>query len=613
MFQPKIYKVDVFRRMKDLCTMNSLVSLLEKASYAYHNGLDPVMTDDAYDAAVEQLRVLDPKHPFLTKVGAPIAGEEVLLPIPLPSLNKIKDSAAIMKWSAKFPAATYHVSAKLDGCSALWLPSKKLYTRGDGLKGRDISAFAPYFQGLVPTTEPVRGELIMYADSKAIPPGKMARNIVAGALNRKEADPALFAEIRFVAYELIGSAKPEDGYKQMRAAGFEVARASVIDDLTAEHLSQLFTNAESKSPYQMDGIVIAPNVARSTNAKVKNVKTKNVKNPEDRVAWKTRLNASSARTTVREVEWNVSHLGYLIPRVLFDTVTISGANISAATGLHGRWIFENGVGPGAEIEVRRAGDVIPQIVAVLKPVEPSMPTRYTWNTEGGVHVKPVGDDSAKESACIQLTHALSELGAENVGPGVVAKLYAAGYTDLKKIYAASVADLATIDGYKEKGAERIYVGLRAKQSSWTELNFIVASSMMPRGVGHQKLKPLLEINPTPSTWTTSMSAPGLSEKTIEAIVAAIPAYLSWKSAMGLKVSKSEKTNNPENQIKGVIVFTGVRDKELEAALIAKGYTIADSITKKTTHLIYGDTTAKYTKAKELGLSLLTLEQAKAEL
>ena len=603
-------------------TMNALVSLLEKASYAYHNGLDPVMTDDAYDAAVEQLRVLDPKHPFLTKVGAPIAGEEVLLPIPLPSLNKIKDSAAITKWSAKFPAATYHVSAKLDGCSALWMPSKKLYTRGDGLKGRDISAFAPYFQGLVPTTEPVRGELIMYADSKAIPPGKMARNIVAGALNRKEADPALFAEIRFVAYELIGSAKPEDAFKQMRAAGFEIARASVIEELTAERLSQLFTNAESKSPYQMDGIVIAPNVARSNNTTVKNKNVKNNKNPDDRVAWKTRLHASSARTTVREVEWNVSHLGYLIPRVLFDTVTISGANISAATGLHGRWIFDNGVGPGAEIEVRRAGDVIPQIVAVLKPVEPSMPTRYVWNTEGGVHVKPVGDDSAKESACIQLTHALGELGAENVGPGVIAKLYAAGYTDLKKIYAASVADLASIDGYKEKGAERIYAGLRAKQATWTELNFMVASSMMPRCVGHRKLQPLLDINPTPSTWTTSefMSVPGLSEKTIDAIVAAIPAYLAWKSAMGLKASNpvkttnnQEKTNNQENQVKGVIVFTGVRDKELEAALIAKGYTIADSVTKKTTHLIYGDTTTKYTKAKELGLPLLTLEQAKAQL
>ena len=600
--------------MESSITMNSLVSVLEKAAYAYHNGLDPVMTDDAYDAAVEKLRAMDPNHPFLTKVGAPIAGEEVVLPIPLPSLNKIKDSAALAKWSAKFPA-TYHVSAKLDGCSALWLPSKKLYTRGDGLKGRDISAFAPYFQGLVPTTEPVRGELIMRADSKAIPPGKMARNIVAGALNRKEADPALFAEIRFVAYELIGQAKPEDAYKQMRAAGFEIARASIIpaEELTAERLSQLFTNAESKSPYQMDGIVIAPNVARATKAKAAKVK-----NPEDRVAWKTRLNATSARTTVREVEWNVSHQGYLIPRVLFDTVTISGANISAATGLHGRWIFENGVGPGAEIEIRRAGDVIPQIVAVLTRVEPSMPPRYAWVTEGGIHVKPVGDDSADRFHEIQLTHALGELGAENVGPGIVAKLYAAGYTDLKKIYAASVADLAAIDGCKEKGAERIYAGLRAKQATWTELNFLVASCTMPRGVGHQKLSPLLELNPVPSTWVSSAFKAerpvGLSEKTIDAIVEAIPAYLTWKKEQGL-VATSAPVKKKSNL--HVVVFTGVRDKELEEKLTANGHIVSNTVTKKTTHLVHADgpvpTSTKLIKAKEMGIAVLSLTQAKTEL
>ena len=603
---------------------STLVSMLEKASYAYHNGLDPIMTDEAYDAAVDQLRALNPTHPFLTKVGAPIAsGLEVELPIPLPSLNKIKDAAAISKWSAKFPAETYHVSAKLDGCSALWLPqSKKLYTRGDGLRGRDISAFVPYFAGLiVPTTtsvSAVRGELIMYA-----PRGKMARNIVAGALNRKEADPALFAEIRFVAYELIGPTKPEDGYKQMRAAGFEIARAAILPaaDLTAERLSQIFTTAESKSPYQMDGVVVAPNVARDTASPKNPTKIKNTKNPEDRVAWKTRLTAETARTTVRQVEWNVSHQGFLIPRVLFDTVTLSGANISAATGLHGRWIFDNGVGPGAEIEVRRAGDVIPQIIAVHKRVEPSMPARYTWINEakGGVHVKPVGDDSATESACIQLTHALSELGAENVGPGIVAKLYAAGYTDLKKIYAASVADLAKVEGCKEKGAERIYAGLRVKQTSWTELNFLVASCTMPRGVGHQKLAPLLALNPTPESWSAvafkAAKPAGLSDKTIDAIVAAIPAYLAWRVAMGLKKGGGALVPVPvptaSGAEKGIIVFTGVRDKDLEASLMAKGYTIADTVTKKTTHLVYADTTStKYTKAKDMGIALLTLSQAK---
>ena len=592
---------------------STLVSMLEKASYAYHNGLDPVMTDEAYDAAIDQLRTLNPKHPFLTKVGAPIAcSGEVELPIPLPSLNKLKDAAAITKWSGKFPAATYHVSAKLDGCSALWLPqSKKLYTRGDGVRGRDISAFVPYFGGLVvpadtnTDTGVVRGELIMCANSKAIPEGKMARNIVAGALNRKEADPALFAEIRFVAYELIGTTKPEDAYKQMRAVGFEIARATTLPaaDLTAERLSQIFTAAESKSPYQMDGIVVAPNLTRASY-------TASEKNPEDRVAWKTRLTAETTRTTVRQVEWNVSHQGFLIPRVLFDTVTLSGANISAATGLHGQWIFDNGVGPGAEIEVRRAGDVIPQIIAVHKRVEPSMPARYLWS---GVHVKPVGDDSAKESACIQLTHALSELGAEHVGPGIVAKLYAAGYTDLKKIYAASVADLAKVEGCKEKGAERIYAGLRVKQAGWTECNFLVASCTMPRGVGHQKLTPLLAMNPRPETWSAAFKVTkpaGISDKTIDAILEAIPAYIAWKNAMGLSASTS--TSVPTiSGTNGIVVFTGVRDKELEASLVAKGYTIADTITKKTTHLVYADTTStKYTKAKDMGIALLTLQQAK---
>jgi len=139
-----------FLQMTD--KMESLLASLTKAAHAYHNGLPLLMTDAAFDAALEQLRSIAPNHPFLSKVGAPlVTGDEVALPIPLPSLNKIKDQEAILKWLAKdkHAAPSYHVSAKLDGCSALWLPqSKKLYTRGDGMRGRDISAFAPYFQGL---------------------------------------------------------------------------------------------------------------------------------------------------------------------------------------------------------------------------------------------------------------------------------------------------------------------------------------------------------------------------------------------------------------------------------------------------------------------------------
>jgi hypothetical protein len=276
----------------------------------------------------------------------------------------------------------------------------------------------------------------MRTDSTAIPSGKLARNIVAGALNRKEADPTLFGEIRFVAYELLEPVAPEEAYKRLRIAGFETARAAIIPtaELNAAKLSQTFSVAESKSPYQMDGIVVAPNMVCAPPEVRKGVAV----NPVDRVAWKTRLTAATARTTVRAVDWNISHQGFLIPRVLFDTVTLAGANIGAATGLHGRWIYANGVGPGAVIEVRRAGDVIPQIIAVHSKVTPAMPAQYAWakgatGEEDCIHITPVGDESATASACIQLTHALGELGAENVGPGIVAKLYAAGFTDLKRI------------------------------------------------------------------------------------------------------------------------------------------------------------------------------------
>ena len=665
----------------------ALAAKLEAAQYAYHNGLEPVMTDDAYDLAIEQLRAEAPDHPLLTKVGAAVVtGDEVPLPVPLPSLNKIKDQAAIDKWASKLGTVpSYHVSAKLDGVSALWFPgTKTLFTRGDGMRGRNISSFVPYFQGLVvaPTVTAVRGELIMRSDSAAIPAGKLARNIVAGALNRKAADPALFAEIRFIAYELISSANqhllggpatkselighcsaasasescdqlsPEDAYKLMRTAGFETARAAILvaAKMNGPALSTMFSAAEAKSPYQMDGVVVAPNVARPATY-APQVRKGEAVNPADRMAWKTRIASATAtaRTIVRAVEWNVSHLGLLIPRVLFDPVVLAGATIGAATGLHGRWIYDNKVGPGAEIEVRRAGDVIPQIIAVHSPAPagPAMPARYVWDTlkstgeatgeaAGGagadpaatataVHIKPFGDDAANASASIKLTHALGELGAENVGPGIVAKMYAAGYRTLGEVYAATPADFAArLEGIKEKGAERIWQGLRVKQATWTPLTFLVASSTMPRGVGHSKLTPLLAINPAPITWSAAefkgARPAGLSDKTIDAIVAAIPAYLDWLASTGFAAvaaaapaaAAAGPGEGPEHPI--TVVFTGVRDRPLEAHLQAAGHTVADAVTKKTTHVVYADgplpSTGKVAKAQELGIPVLSLSAFK---
>ncbi len=618
----------------------ALAKQLEAAAYAYHNGLEPLMTDEEYDNAIDLLRSVAPGHPFLEQVGAaPNSPDEVDLPVPLPSLDKTKSTdASFGKWLAKNPAPAYHLSAKLDGVSALWYPhTRKLYTRGDGMRGRDISAFIPHLQGLVTKGDAtaIRGELIIPTTSHVIPAGKLARNIVAGALNRdvsapSAADRALFNEIRFIAYEVIqpNDQTPSDAFKLLKIAGFETARATVVtpDKMTPASLAAIFSQAEAKSPYQMDGLVLAPDTPRHISWAPAVRKGKAV-NPNDRAAWKERLTKSTAMTTVTAVEWNVSAGGLLIPRVLFDTVTLSGANIGAATGLHGRWIYENAVGPGAKIEVRRAGDVIPQIVAVhvAAPGGPAMPSEYIWDGDAAtaVHIRPAGSEHAAAEDCIKITHALATLGAENVGPGVVNRLYAAGFTTVGAILKASQSDFATVEGYHGRMAERIWTGLRAGQATWTPLKFMVASSTMPRGVGHSKLETLFAINPNPATWSiaefTAARPAGLSQATIQAIVAAVPEYLAWLSAnIPAAAQKSNTATAPAPASAAdamTVVLTGFRDKELEAQLKAAGHVVADSVTKKTTHLVHPDgptpTTGKAAKAAEYGASVLSLSAFKA--
>lgn len=153
------------------------------------------------------------------------------------------------------------------------------------------------------------------------------------------------------------------------------------------------------------------------------------------------------------------------------------------------------------------------------------------------------------------------------------------------------------------------------------MNFMIASCTMPRSVGHSKLTPLLTLIPNPATWPAQIATlkanrpTGLSDKTIDAIVEVIPAYLAWKAATGLTTtSVVVKAPVPAGQ-QYTVVFTGVRDKAFEEALQAKGHIVASAVTKKTTHVIHANgvattTSTKLIKAQEMGVTLLSLSQAK---
>ena len=103
-------------------SIQEIVSRLEKAADAYYNGGVGIMGDDEYDILREQLIELDPDHPFLKKVGAAVKQGNVQLPVPMPSLNKVKPGA-VTGWIQNNPSKSWILSEKLDGISALWIPS----------------------------------------------------------------------------------------------------------------------------------------------------------------------------------------------------------------------------------------------------------------------------------------------------------------------------------------------------------------------------------------------------------------------------------------------------------------------------------------------------------
>ena len=174
-----------------------IVKALKQASEAYHNDT-PLLSDHKYDVVYDFLKSKFPKSKYLKTVGSKVTGEPVALPFWLGSMDKIKTEKEIKKWLSSNKNDTYIISDKLDGASALYF-NNKLYTRGDGMNGKDISWLLDYLDLPTSIDFAVRGELVI---SKTLYPN--ARNIVVGVLNSKTKDTDTVAMlIRFIAYEVI--------------------------------------------------------------------------------------------------------------------------------------------------------------------------------------------------------------------------------------------------------------------------------------------------------------------------------------------------------------------------------------------------------------------------
>lgn len=599
-----------------MSTPPEIVTLLKEASAAYYNGGPLKMDDDTFDALQDKLRELDPDNPYLSTVGAPPTGDVVKLPYAMPSLDKIKPGQDALR---RFLSANKALllSEKLDGLSAMWIPDRgALYLRGNGKEGQDVSHLVPLgIQGLkkvASASAVIRGELVVPRATVSV----LARSWVNGIIHRKDPDPTEVSKIRFVAYDLLS---PEMGrsqaFKWLKAAGFELpwfaAEAAGASATTEESLKTALLQRRKDSLYDTDGIVAAVDAVPQ--------RPKDFKNPKDAVAFKMPLADQSAETTVRAVLWAPSAQGYLIPKVEFDPVTIGSATIQFASAHNAKLVESSGLGPGARIVIRRSGDVIPTIDRIVSAAkEPQMPLKGSYEWASDVHIKQIGE--SKEQVAAKLQHFLKTLEIPGAGPATAVALVEGGIPSPKKLLLASPETLGSLLG--PKTGATLYKSLRAALAAASELQLMIASSTLPRGVGESKLKILFEAEPDPKRWTLE-SRPGWTEASLAAFLEQLSAYFKWREEE-LGASYGGGPKPPVKPVapvasptkREVFCMTGFRDKALEASLIAAGHTVSATLTGKVTVLLVPDGERKESEkvkaAAAKGIPILSASVAKAK-
>lgn len=632
---------------------DEIATLIQKANYSYYNSESPLFSDNLFDLVKEHLESLNPNHPILKYVGSTAeSGKKQELPHYMGSLDKIKaDEKALEKYKQEYKG-TYMVSDKLDGNSAMIYFNKgemKLFSRGDGTVGQDISHLLPFIRNVVDidlTKEvTIRGELIISkADfDKVKHKGANARNMVAGLVNSKVPDLEIARLTQFVAYELITPKhEPEKQYKFIKALGFKVVYNEKLAEskLTVDELSKILVHRRDKSDFEIDGIVVFHN---AIHKRMKN------ENPRYAFAFKSIITMQKAEVIVTNVEWNMSKDGYLIPVINFNGVNLAGVTIKRAHGFNGKFIKDHKVGPGSKLIIMRSGDVIPYVTEILSKSEvgePQMPEgiKYTW-TDTGVDIKVDLQDGneSDELKFKNLAYFFDKVDVKGLSSGNLRKMYDSGLKTVKQVFGATKDDLVKVDGFKTKMAEKIAQALAERKKTLDCVTVMDASNTLGRGIGKKKIELIVEHIPSimktrhiPSV-TEMLEIKGIEHKTATLFVTNLPKYFEFvddnsidcthnnaaqSNNPGVNPSEYYATQNVNTSNKGTyspkavalkdkkFVFTGFRNENLEKMIKSLGGHVSTSVSKSTTAVVRKDSSdkesGKVKKAEELGIEIINL-------
>ncbi|WP_316677792.1 BRCT domain-containing protein [uncultured Tolumonas sp.] len=606
----------------DNLSNEELVASLMIANALYRAG-HPIVSDERYDFLISLLVSKDPNNEFLAAVEPEVVFESKTVPLPqkMLSTDKAYSFNEIKKWVDRILKAAeelqislddvnIRVTPKLDGYAA-YDDGQILYTRGDGLKGQDITR--AFNRGLKVAAEGERGlgpgEIVInknYFDEELSQYFENSRNIQAAIIAEKKIDEKIqkaidLGQCVFYPFSLINN---WIGHFQKFLSNFD----SIIESIW------------NSIEYDVDGVVI-----ETTNDKIKEHMGATRKFHRWQIAFK--VNEEAAEVEVLRVIPQTSRTGRVSPVAELVPTKLSGATISRATVHHYNMVKNNGIGTGAVVKLVRSGLVIPKIEAVIKRVEPQLPetcpscnTLLHWS---GEHL--ICDNkncpARKENTLIHFFKTLGNI--DGFGPKVIEKLHLYGIDQIHQLYELTEEQLMSF-GFGEKTSQNLVEQLRASREIEIEdWRFLAAFGVNRLGGGncekllqHHSLIDLFDL-----TVENIVSIDGFAELSAVAIVDGlenIKAEFLKVHNFGFNLSRTsanigaEKIDSP---ITGkIIVFTGKmlqgsRD-DMEKQAKALGAKPAKSVTGKTDYLVAGENVgeSKIKAATDKGIAVLTEQE-----
>lgn len=625
-----------------------LIKIIKYAIDKYHND-KPIMSDYTYDILYDYVKENDPKNPIFQEIGAQVMNQDkVKLPYIMGSMEKIKPShiKELSKWTEKY-RGPYVYSDKLDGVSGLLIFDKKLklYTRGNGIEGTDISNLINYIPNLRELDMSkikfdnlaVRGEIIMSNEkfSNYEDQFENARNMVSGVVNSKTIKPDIVKDVDFIAYELINPwiNNQDKQWSVLKELGFDVVPHFNNLKLNFNNLSTILAERNKLSKYKIDGIIIA-------NNDLPNVRTTSLY-PEYAFAFKDPSLLETANVEVLNVEWSISKDGYIKPKLNLVPTKLGGVTISNVTAFNALFVKNNILGQGAIIKLIRSGDVIPHIVEVIKPASNNKPqfpeTNYIWNDTG---VDIIATEDTLDQQIKEITYFFKKLDIKNIDESTVKKLIDADIFTIPQILNIKKKDLKNVEGFKEKMIDKIYNNIKTRIDTLTIYDLMVASNVFGHGIGSRKIKKIIDTYPdiiklyrdyaNEDIIEMIKSLEGFDTKTAEYFTNGLERFIELFNSLDpdmrkkLRISIKIHIDNNEllnevNQIDDkfkdkTFVFSGFRNKEWEQLIEKNLGKIGSGISSKVDYLITNQddiikgTNSKIIKARELNITILNKEE-----